>query len=204
MEEKISVFLNEIIYFIHEDKIRSFIKTVKRFGKENNMKININTTNNMVCSETEIKTQTKLSPDLKKRLFETINYINNEDLYDEREKLENEIKKIHNESLVEEIVPVCKNILNYLDINKKRNKRFYYTVGSYFSIIKSKFETEKEFLAYAKREFDRSSTTLKDYIRFYNTCNEYDHILFCNLTYREIIKNYSEIITLLKSRQVDS
>ena len=72
-----------------------------------------------------------------------------------------------------------------------------------FLLFNQSLKQKKNFFLMQKKEFYRSSTTMKGYIRFYNTCNEYDHILFCNLTYREIIKNYSAIITLLKSRRVD-
>ena len=169
MESILHEFINEIKDYISKDKQDDFKKCVEKFEKENNLKLN--------SVEKPILVKKKKVPeDLEKRLFEITN-------------VEKITFKFNDKSSDIEIIDICDKILNYLDDLEKRNKTYYYTLGELLSILKSRSSNEKEFLTFAKEKFNRSESTINNYIRFYNICNEYSILITCNLSYREIIKN---------------
>lgn len=188
MEAKLSSFLNEIKDYISMDKINKFRKTIIQFEKENNVKLSIQWDEAITSTGAEIIVKTKKVPkDLEKRLYELLDV--------------EEVKfKINEENSDEEIVETCMKIFNYLEDIGKRNKGYYFNLGYLLSILKSRSNTEKEFLAYAKEKFNRSKTIINDYIRFYIICNSYSILMSCNLSYREIMKNLPEIKTIIDQR----
>lgn len=164
-------------------KQKKFKECVAKFEKENNLKLNIDW-------EKEVAKEKKkkaIPEDLEKRLNEAC-----------------EVKNVNfttnDKSSDEEIVDTCKRIFKYLDDAEKKNKVYYLNLGYLLSILKSRYNSENEFLEYAKEQFNRSKTTLTDYIRFYAVCNQHSILTNCNLSYREIMKNLPEIKEMLVQR----
>jgi cellulose biosynthesis protein BcsQ len=189
MEDALSNFLNEVKEFIPDDKLNKFNKCITKFEKDNNIQLNIQW-NARDIAAIIVKKAKKVPVDLEKRLNETFAV--------------GSVKfDINEESSDEEIVDTCMKIFNHLDDIEKRNKGFYYNLGYLLSILKSRYNNEKEFLAYAKEKFNRSKTIITDYIRFYTICIKYTKLMNCNLSYREIMRNLPEIREILSDASDD-
>jgi hypothetical protein len=172
--------INEIKTFIPENNIETFNNYVANFEKQNNFACTLIGQSPNPDKSTKTKKK-KVPKDLEKRLFETVEVKPPKYNFDKDTATNAELVEIGNQ------------ILSYLVNQEKKNKGYYYNIGDILFCLKEKYTSEKEFLAYAKREFNRSKSIILDYIRFYDECNTYNGLINCNLSYREIMKNLVEI-----------
>ena len=175
--ELLQIILND---YIPKNKINKFIDLISEYGFKNLT---------YFTDEKEIKiNNNKIPLDILKKLNTKIKEI-------EDPKIEEEDSKDKNILLNK-----CDEFFNKIDFLKKRNKYYYYYFGCYLKKFKDIYILEhsiEEFNNFIKERYEIKLTKLYNYIKFYNLCNEYKILLNCDLTFTEIINNYSEIKKLL-------
>ena len=121
------------------------------------------------------------------------------------EKLKERLFSKKNEVQIEDTELTFKNTLEQCDRYEKKirlkGKEYYYCFGLYLSRLKYLMSLDdyslKEINIFIEERYHIKISTINKYIRFNELCNKYSQLLNCDLSFRDVMQNITEIEKLL-------
>jgi len=95
-----------------------------------------------------------------------------------------------------EIIDKCDSIVDKILYDNKKNKRYYFHLGKYLSLLKSHFilsDTIDNFNNFIDDRYKIKLSTLHKYMKFYILCDQFKDLIFCDLSFTDIMDNVPEI-----------
>lgn len=173
--------------FIPKNKVDCFLELMNEYGlKSSSFKYFI--------AEQEPKSNRHKIPidELRKRLFSNLTYVETPKLV------------INNPTDEKEIITKCDAIVNKILYVNKKNKKYYYHLGKYLSLLKSHFvlkDTIDNFNMFIDERYKIKLSTLHKYMKFCVLCESFPELYYCDLAFTDIMENVPEIKKILSGEK---